>query len=645
MSPLRGLIRRLVGARPTDPDGDVRIILDDDDGDIANGTGDDPTPPRPGRRRGRRGGRNRQNTNGNRQDTAPITTTTATSARPPQGSAYTERRRRRDPAFLATLDQPLPEDVAFRPASEGGDSSILPVRRRRTPGPHTTGRVFVGEPTYINRPLAPLDQLSVAPDRDLPLLHVATPGSPLTEAPGDDSDPAPKRRRRGRRGGRGRRRDGDATTVLPGSADAVTNQAPTDLDERNTLERPEPEHPGPEHSEPEMLERERRNGRRPTVPMDGPFTAPPAFVQLGLGERSLRAVATLGFDQPTPIQERAIPVLLSGRDVVGVAQTGTGKTLAFGLPMLEQVDPAQRSVQALVLAPTRELAQQVVDVCDTLAAPFGIDVVGLLGGRRLDQDRSALARGPQVVVGTPGRILDHLRRGGLSFDDVRYAVLDEADQMLDIGFLPDITRILSRTPRGRQTALFSATMPTQVRRLIDRYMREPERIEIDAVLTAVDAIEQVYFEVASRDKLPGLRELVDRELRGRTLVFCRTKRSVDRLMEQLQGLGVRVGALHGDLDQRRRDRMVRDLREGHLDILVATDVAARGLDIPEITHVVNYDVPQTVEEYVHRIGRTGRAGRSGKAITFVSEHDYQEFDAVRAAFGDQLHAERLHLYA
>jgi len=682
MTPLKGLIRRLVGTRPTDPDEGFRVIIDDES-DAGEGGGSD-EPER--RRRGRRGGRGR-----NRQDSQPIAAQTQTQiqaqtpSRPatrPTG-AYAERQRRRDPAFLATLDQPLPEDVAFRPAGEGGDTTILPARRRRAPGPHTTGRVFVDEATYIERPLAPLDAL-MAPGNaaDFPLLDASLPGrraaAPTAsaeaggaEAGGDGAggdgagangtgdDTSQLRRRRGRRGGRGRRRS-DAETTATTDATTHTGAAESGSDDGDD---PERDHRAGvaaiSADDTDATERStalapvaarvasaaRRNGRKSAPSFDGPFIAPPAFAQLGLGERSLRAIAALGFDQPTPIQERSIPVLLSGRDVVGVAQTGTGKTLAFGLPMLERVDPAQRAVQALVLAPTRELAQQVVEVCEELAAPFGIDVVGLLGGRRLDQDLSALARGPQVVVGTPGRILDHLRRGGLSFNAVRYAVLDEADQMLDIGFLPDITRILSRTPRERQTALFSATMPTQVRRLIDRYMRDPERVEIDAVLSTVDAIEQVYFEVASRDKLPGLRELVDRELRGRTLVFCRTKRSVDRLAEQLQGLGVRVGALHGDLDQRRRDRMVHDLREGQLDILVATNVAARGLDIPEITHVVNYDVPQTVEEYVHRIGRTGRAGRSGKAITFVSEHDYHEFDAVREAFGEQLHAERLQLYA
>ena len=249
------------------------------------------------------------------------------------------------------------------------------------------------------------------------------------------------------------------------------------------------------------------------------------------------------------------------------------------------------------------------------------------------------------MVGTPGRIKDHLRRGTLSLRRVRLAVLDEADQMLDIGFLPDITHILGRTPRSRQTALFSATMPQTVMRLVRRYMDDPERVAVASDLDSVESIEHIYFEVAQRDKVRGLRELIDRELRGRTLVFSRTRRGVDRLAGELQGLGVRVGALHGDLDQRRRDGMVRRFRGGELDILVATNVAARGIDIPEITHVVNYDVPDNAEEYIHRTGRTGRAGREGKAITFASETDLDRFDVLHETFGDRLRKERLDLYA
>lgn len=389
-----------------------------------------------------------------------------------------------------------------------------------------------------------------------------------------------------------------------------------------------------------------RRGRtaRPAPVAVDPSTYPQAFVALGATERTLPALASFGFATPTPIQVQAIPALLGGRDVVGIAKTGSGKTVAFGVPMVEKLDADLGEVQGIVLVPTRELAQQVLEVLQLLAAPRGMQAVGLLGGHAIRNDLQALERRPQIVVGTPGRIIDHLQRGTLSLRLVTYAVLDEADQMLDIGFLPDIRRILSRTPKRRQTALFSATMPGSIRRLIWQFMSDPEQVAVDAESTPVESIEQIYFEVAHRDKAAGLRELIERELKGRTLVFCKTKRAVDMLEANLSRMGVRVGALHGDMDQRHRDHVIADFRSGALDVLVATNVAARGLDIPEITHVLNFDVPQNPEEYVHRIGRTGRAGRDGKAITFVSEWDMAEFDAIRAEFGERLHEERLDLY-
>jgi ATP-dependent RNA helicase DeaD len=363
-----------------------------------------------------------------------------------------------------------------------------------------------------------------------------------------------------------------------------------------------------------------------------------------LNGESLTWISRLGFTEPTPIQTQSIPALLDGHDVVGVAQTGSGKTLAFGLPMIERIDPDEHEVQTIVLVPTRELAQQVLDVLSDIGRSRGLRTAGLLGGHALKRDFAALREQPHVVVGTPGRIIDHLRRETLSLRRVRYAVLDEADQMLDIGFLPDIRRILGRTPRARQTALFSATMPTSIRRLIWQFMEDPVTVTVDSELSTVDTVEQIYFEVAQRDKTAGLRELVERELKGRTLVFCNMRRGVDRLAHDLEGRGVRVGALHGDMDQRRRDKVVEQFRRGELDILIATNVAARGLDIPEITHVVNFDAPQNAEEYVHRIGRTGRAGRHGKAITFVGEWDYDNFKRVTDEFGDEMTKERLDLY-
>ena len=424
---------------------------------------------------------------------------------------------------------------------------------------------------------------------------------------------------------------------------AASREPRRDESSRDEPRRDEPDRAPSAPSAPRQEARPRRDARAPLPPVD-PNSLPEAFRALGVALPTLETIARFGFTEPSPIQERTIPPLLAGRDIVGVAQTGTGKTLAFGIPMVERLDPSHRAVQALVLVPTRELASQVLQVVEDLAYAYGLEAVGLLGGHALDRDFRALERRPHIVVGTPGRIIDHLHRGTLSLGDVHYAVLDEADQMLDIGFLPDITRILSRTPRARQTALFSATMPHTIMRLVRRYMTDPEMIAIAPELTTVESVEQVYYEVAQRDKLWGLRELVKRELSGRTLVFSRTRRGVDYVAAQLSDQGVRVGALHGDMDQGRRDRVVQSFRDGQLDILIATNVAARGIDIPEITHVVNFDVPQNPEEYVHRIGRTGRAGREGKAITFVCERDLAEFDVLLHAFGDRLHKEELELY-
>ena len=496
------------------------------------------------------------------------------------------------------------------------------------------------------------------------------------EAIEDTEDGAP-RRRRGRRGGRGRRRPGTsaedgaaarepAIAALPDENRAFDNvDEPEEIDrsdapfaglrdedaddERDAdygAESDEGDYSDAVESATARPSPSRRAVRAPrAVATVDPSALPQAFAELGVGERTLQALARYGFTTPTPIQVRAIPALLTGRDVVGVAQTGSGKTIAFGVPMVERLDPELAEVQAIVLVPTRELASQVLEVLRDLAAGFGLEAVGILGGHSLAGDFKALERRPAIVVGTPGRVIDHLQRGTLSLRHVHYAILDEADQMLDIGFLPDIRRILSRTPKRRQTALFSATMPSTIRRLVWQFMDDPETVTVDPELATVETTEQVYFEVATRDKARGLRELVERELKGRTLVFCKMKRGVDRLEADLARQGVRVGALHGDMDQRRRDRVVQDFREGALDVLIATNVAARGLDIPEITHVVNYDVPQNPEEYVHRIGRTGRAGRDGKAITFVSEWDMREWDAILEVFGARLHREELALYS
>ena len=354
-------------------------------------------------------------------------------------------------------------------------------------------------------------------------------------------------------------------------------------------------------------------------------------------------MTALGFDAPTPIQRETIPVLLSGADVVGQAQTGTGKTLAFGLPLVEQIDQDSPKVQGVVLVPTRELADQVFSVLGFLATAAGLRVIPLMGGRRLDQDFAKLAAQPQIIVGTPGRVIDHLTRRTLDLSGVRVAVLDEADRMLDIGFEPDIRRILSRAPRNRQTALYSATIPTTIKTLIWKYMRDPQHVRTETEHT-IPLIRQRYYEVAERDKLDALMELFP-EMSGRTLIFCNMKVTVDRLVRRLQSAGVPAEAIHGDLDQRKRDRVMRRFRAGELQILVATNVAARGLDIEDVMHVVNFDAPQTAEDYIHRVGRTGRAGRDGSATIFVAEWDSETFESIQKAAGPALERGQLALYA
>jgi ATP-dependent RNA helicase DeaD len=373
-------------------------------------------------------------------------------------------------------------------------------------------------------------------------------------------------------------------------------------------------------------------------------TLPEEFRKLGLQDLSLEVFKDMGFITPTPIQAATIPALLAGKDVVGLAETGSGKTIAFASPMIETLDQRKNQVQGLVLVPTRELAQQVLDVISTLAKPWNLKTIGLLGGHALKKDFQALEGNPHIVVGTPGRVLDHLQRRTLSLRKVSFAVLDEADEMLDIGFLPAIRKILSQTPRARQTALFSATMPTTIKRLIWQFMEDPETLAIDKELSAPVSIQQTYVEVAERDKIIALKELIERELRGKSLVFCRTRRMVERLAKALSGEGIQVGALHGDMDQRTRDRVVKQFREGALDLLVATNVAARGIDIPEITHVVHFDFPQNIEEYTHRTGRTGRAGKSGKSIIFVAEWDLEDFSSFQEELGNELTKESLTLY-
>jgi ATP-dependent RNA helicase DeaD len=369
-----------------------------------------------------------------------------------------------------------------------------------------------------------------------------------------------------------------------------------------------------------------------------------AFRDLGIGGDTLGAIAALGYSTPTGIQVASIPSLLAGRDLVGKAQTGTGKTLAFAIPIAERLDPSLSCTQAIVMVPTRELAMQVSSETERVCSARGLHVLALFGGRRVRGDMAGLAAAPHVVVGTPGRVIDHLQRGTLNLANVQVVVLDEADEMLDIGFADDIETILRRTPRQRQTALFSATIPPFIRRMVNRYLVNPVRVSIDPGEVTVAAIDQIYYEVSERDKLDGLLELLTSGEMNRVLCFRRTQIGVDRLAEQLSRRQVSACGIHGGMGQSERDRVMTAFRSGDLRVLIATNVAARGLDIPEVTHVVNFDLPQNTEEYVHRIGRTGRAGRAGTAMTFVGEWDLDGLDVLKRFVGESLRRGRLELY-
>lgn len=351
------------------------------------------------------------------------------------------------------------------------------------------------------------------------------------------------------------------------------------------------------------------------------------FAALGLSDALIATLSGLGYDEPTPIQAQAIPLLLAGRDVIAQAQTGTGKTAAFALPIIERVTD-DHAVQALVLAPTRELAVQVAEAIHRYGRHRALRVLPIYGGQPIERQLRGLAQGAQVVVGTPGRVLDHLRRGSLRFDHLRMVVLDEADEMLDMGFAEELEAILQLAPAERQTALFSATLPPAVQNLTLRYTRQPVRVSIAAEQLAAPRIRQIYYEVLARDKLDALCRVLDAEMPQLAIVFCRTRQEADDIGERLQGRGYAAESLHGDLSQAVRDRVMRRFREGQLDVLVATDVAARGLDIAEVSHVINYDVPTDPESYVHRIGRTGRAGRDGVAITFITPRERRMLQTI-----------------
>src|SRR6476469_6148491 len=356
------------------------------------------------------------------------------------------------------------------------------------------------------------------------------------------------------------------------------------------------------------------------------------FDDLGLDPRVLEAVHDVGYETPSPIQAATIPTLLAGRDVVGLAQTGTGKTAAFAVPILSQVDLKQKTPQALVLAPTRELALQVSEAFERYAAHLpGLHVLPIYGGQGYGVQLSALRRGVHIVVGTPGRIMDHLEKGTLDLSELRFLVLDEADEMLNMGFAEDVETILADTPEDKNVALFSATMPTQIRRISKKYLNDPVEITVKNKTTTAANITQRYLMVSYPQKVDAFTRILEVENFEGMIVFVRTKNETETLAEKLRARGLSAAAINGDVVQAQRERTVNQLKSGTLDILVATDVAARGLDVERISHVVNYDIPTDTEAYVHRIGRTGRAGRTGDAISFITPRERYLLKAIEKA--------------
>jgi ATP-dependent RNA helicase DeaD len=357
------------------------------------------------------------------------------------------------------------------------------------------------------------------------------------------------------------------------------------------------------------------------------------FADLGLDPDILEAVHDVGYESPSPIQEQTIPLLLQGLDVIGQAQTGSGKTAAFGLPMLQYVNPGDHEVQGLVLTPTRELCIQVTQALRAYGRRKGVDVVAVFGGAPIRSQSAQLRAGGHVVVGTVGRVKDLISRHMLMLHGTRFVVLDEADEMLDLGFLEDVERILALTPSSRQTALFSATMPPEIRRLADQYLYDPVTVKVQAATLTVETVEQFYLEVRPREKPDQLVEVLRAERPDQAIVFVRTKVRTEQLYRTLRDRGLNVKAIHGDMTQGARDGVMISFKDGRLPLLVATDVAARGLDISGVSHVINYDIPTSPDVYVHRIGRTGRVGRSGRAITFVEPQQRRELLAIEKNAG------------
>jgi ATP-dependent RNA helicase DeaD len=344
-----------------------------------------------------------------------------------------------------------------------------------------------------------------------------------------------------------------------------------------------------------------------------------SFNDFKIEKRILKAIEDMGFEEPTPVQEETIPVLLEGQEVMAQAQTGTGKTAAFGVPLIQMIGPSQLP-KALVVVPTRELAVQVTDEIENLAKYSKVRPLAIYGGQSINVQIDALEEGREIIVGTPGRLIDHLRRGTLKLKDLEYVILDEADRMLDMGFIEDIEYILRHVKDDVKVSLFSATIPPEIRKLAKDYMEDPKTIIVSEDELTVPSTEQAYISVGRRNKIWALCRILEKD-KPKAIIFCSTKRMVDILASKLKSYGYRAESLHGDLTQARREKILKDFRNGSVSILIASDVAARGLDIENVTHVINYDIPDNPEVYVHRIGRTGRAGSDGKAITFVSSDE------------------------
>lgn len=368
----------------------------------------------------------------------------------------------------------------------------------------------------------------------------------------------------------------------------------------------------------------------------------PKFKALGLSDETLEALKEKGFEEPTEIQKLAIPRLLEeGTELVGQAQTGTGKTAAFALPIIEKTDQKDSLPEALILVPTRELASQVSEEISSLKGRKKLEVTSIYGGASMEQQLKKLRRGVQIVVGTPGRILDHIRRGSLKLEHLRFLVLDEADEMLDMGFIDDIEQVLRAVPDGKRMLMFSATMPPEIMKLAESFMKNPEIIRTQKKDTAALTTDQIYYEVREGDKLEALSRIIDREKEFYGVVFCRTKLQCDEIGTKLRDRGYDAASLHGDLSQREREAILKKMKDHQISILVATDVAARGLDIQDLTHVINYTIPSDPEIYIHRVGRTGRAGKNGTAITFITPSEARKLNYIKKASRAEIRKEEI----